>query len=239
MQSELILITIFGLPVNCTLVRGVSFSKIMINRYSLFFFYCAFLTLLSCTGPIEKKELTIENPTNYVFNVSKAELKEKIITFFNEHNYLDSEFYESSVFYFEIDGGDGKMPVSFSAETSENPVFGKSYFYGQKTSDDIFLYAYAYWPSPIYHSRGKPLEFRSNYIVKLTSIDSTHTRVSVVAKEPEVVNGTECCGMHGPYAKTFPVKATSIEEYTLIVFIAEQLGVRHLKSVNLDTKGDL
>jgi hypothetical protein len=190
----------------------------------------------SCTGPIEKRELISENPTEYIFKVPKDSLKSLIIASFNDYKWMHSEFYESSIFYDEGPGY-GKMQISFAAETSADKGFGTIYFNGYKTSNDIFLYPMGgHWLSSIYHSRGKSLKFSASYVIKFTEIDSMQTKMAISPHEPYVINGTECCGPHGSYAKTFPVQGTTVEEYSLILFIAEQLGVKTLNPLNLKTK---
>jgi hypothetical protein len=59
-------------------------------------------------------------------------------------------------------------------------------------------------------------------VIKLRSIEKNETELEIFAVQPVVIHGTECCGPHGRYGKKVHVKATTIEEYCLIVFIAEQ-----------------
>jgi hypothetical protein len=50
------------------------------------------------------------------------------------------------------------------------------------------------------------------------------TLLRITPENPVVLFGTRCCGPHGDYANEIVVDPTTIEEYTLIKYIAEQLN---------------
>jgi len=137
---------------------------------------------------------------------------------------------------------DVHFPCSFIAETSKDTIFSKEYFSKPNTKDDIFLATLGeVWLSKYYFSKDHPLQFVSNYIIKLEKVNDSMTKIRVIADQPMVINGTDCCGPHGQYARFTPVSGTSIEEYTLLEFIASRLGDTTLVPIKLpeDTKTTL
>jgi hypothetical protein len=195
------------------------------------------ILIVSCSGPgpIEKKKLVAENPTEQILDVPHNELEQQIVSIFKNYSYINSKYYNSSLFYYNVEDF-GKMFVAFHAETSDHQVFSSEYFAKPGTRDDIYLYTHEYWLSPIYYSEGEPLEYLTPFSIKLTSISETSTKIKITAEDPKVIHGTECCGPHGRYAKQISVSPTTIEEYSLILFIAEQIGVSNLKPLVTEIK---
>ena len=199
-------------------------------------------TLLSCDNlkKLETKQLVLSNPTEHIFNIPVDKLRQTILDSFNEHKELDSPFYKSSIFYYNADIGDGKgeqkMLVSFNAETSENAIFGKKHFENPNYKNDIYIHSFGqFWYSPIYFAGGEPLEFRTPFILTLEELDDKTTLLKVRAEQPKVLKGVEGLTAHGFYSKEVEVAPTSIEEYSIILFLAEQLGDTTLKQLNTKT----
>lgn len=188
---------------------------------------------------LETKELVETNPTEYIFNVPLDKLKQTILESFNENKDLSSPFYQSSIFYFKVDMGSGehKMTVSFDAETTADSLFGKEHFQKPNTENDIYIHSFGqFWYSPIYFSDGEPLEFRTPFILTLEKLDDQRTRLKVKAEDPKVLKGVAGLTAHGFYSNEIEVQPTTIEEYSLILFIAERLGDTTLKPLTIKTK---
>jgi hypothetical protein len=80
------------------------------------------------------------------------------------------------------------------------------------------------WNSKYYYTKNRPLKFISNYIIKFESLNESLTKVTIAADDPQVINGTTCCGPHGTEARYAPVLGSTVEEYALLEYIASKLG---------------
>jgi hypothetical protein len=133
--------------------------------------------------------------------------------------------------------GEHKMTVSFNAETPADSLFGREHFEKPNTENDIFIHSFGqFWYSPIYFAGGKPLEFRTPFILTLEEIDKERTLLKVRPEHPKVIKGVAGLTAHGFYSKEIEVEPTTVEEYTLILFIAEQLGDTTLRPLTIRTK---
>jgi hypothetical protein len=185
--------------------------------------------LLSCVtnDPIRKRILLKDNPTELVFPLSKDSLRTAVINIFNSNAEIRSKFYNNSIFYLTTNDGE-KVPIAFRAEGIENSIFTEVYFTNNPNSEEVYLYnsSGSSWLSPVYYvDDNKALPFRSSFIVAFDSLETNKTRLKVTAENPVVIYGTECCDPHGYYGKEVAIPPTTIEEYSLILFIAEQLAV--------------
>jgi hypothetical protein len=129
------------------------------------------------------------------------------------------------------------MDVTFKAETADNPLFGREYFKNPDTENDIYIHSFGqFWYSPVYYAGGKPLEFRTPFILTLQKIDEERTLLKVRPETPRVIKGAAGLTAHGFVSKEIEVAPTTVEEYSLILFIAEQLGDTTLRPLNIKTK---
>jgi hypothetical protein len=160
-------------------------------------------------------------------------LRQTIIKSFNEHKWIKSKFYDSSVFFFEFKGD--RHQTSFNAETYPG-LFGKEYFEKEGTQNDIYLYSHEYWTSPIYYAGGQSLNCRTAFILTLKRIDEEKTLLTIKADNLKVIKGVDGLTAHGFVSKDIEVEPTTVEEYSLISFIAEQLGDTTLKPLTIKTK---
>jgi len=209
----------------------------MKNNIQLLLLTLTTIIVVGCNNSkeITTKELETKNPTEYVFNIEIDSLKYSVVNIFNEHLSTSSTMYGSSLFFNKTD--DIKHQVFFVAELKEDASFGKKYFNNKETQNNIYLHSFGnYWYSPIYYTDNKKLECRTPFIIELKEVNQNMTLMSIKPEKLVVLNGTECCGPHGFYSKEFEVEPTTVEEYTLILFIAEQLGVTDLKPLNIKTK---
>ena len=191
------------------------------------------------TDPIETKLFPFKNVSSHSFRFNLDKLKDTISSLFNFENQHNSK-YLNNVFYFypsdEKEKEDYKMFMDFQVETKETALFGSNYYEKPNTSNDIYIHNFGtYWLSKLYYSKGKPLEYRTAFIIKLTKINNDSTRISIEAEQPKVINGIIGLGAHGPIARETIVEPTTIEEYSILLFIADKLGDRTLLPLQLPT----
>ena len=177
--------------------------------------------------PIEKKTFTTKNNPEHIFKLSGNALRDSIISFFKIENGPDENKFLSNIFH------NTNMPVHFAAETNRDTIFSREYFSSQRASNDVFLTTFHDgWLSKFYYSGSHPLIYLSDFAVQLSKIDSITTRIKVVALNPEVINGMGI-GVHGPKYEYSQVEPTSIEEYSILLFIADKLGDKTLLPLKL------
>jgi hypothetical protein len=198
-------------------------------------------TLLGCDNlnKLETKELVETNSTEHIFNVPLDTLRRTILDSFNENKEFHSAFYQSSIFHFSMDMGnrEHRMTVSFNAESAGDALFGKNHFKNPNTDGDIYIHSFGqFWYSPIYYAGGQALEFRTPFILTLKKMNDDQTLLKVTPEAPKVIKGVAGLTAHGFYSKEIDVDPTTVEEYSLILFIAEQLGDTTLKPLKIKTK---
>jgi hypothetical protein len=189
------------------------------------------------TEPIEKRKFPTKNIAKHTFKVNINILKDSIVAFFSIENQLENKFLKAVFFnYMSPDdkSEENKTSIIFNAETPKDSLFSRQYFCKPNTSNDIYLHDFGFtWFSKLYFSKGSPLNYRTAFIVKLAKLTDKSTVVTVRAEDPVVINGTAGFGVHGPIAKETQVQPSSIEEYTLLLFIADKLGDNGLLPLKL------
>ena len=192
--------------------------------------------LFSCEQLLETKELIQANPTEHIFDVPVADLRQVILASFNSNKQSNSQFYQSSVFYFNAEVESRLvMPVTFMAETADHPfqLFSKKHFEIPNTQNDIYLYSHEYWHSPIYHIVNRPVLYRAFFILTLEELDQQKTLLRIRTETQNVIVGPSG---DGNGLNEVDVPPTTIEEYSLILFIAEQLGDSTLTPLSIKTR---
>ena len=170
-----------------------------------------------------------------MFHIESNKLKDTIISFFNLDNQFENKIL-ARIFYTKI-LDTLNMNLTFETETSKDKHFSEEYFSKQNTSNDIFLHAFGEsWPSKFYYSLNHSLDYTANFVIRLNRINDTSTKVSIIADNPEIINGISGYGVHGPVARYTPVQPTTIEEYTLLEFIASKLGDKTLLPLKLPSR---
>jgi len=160
------------------------------------------------------------------------QLRDTIIRLFDSGYQIPDNPILSTVFMDVMVPKEHPMEAIFHPETSKTAVFGIHYFADKNTANDVYIDDMgSYWASPVYFHNGKPFEYISAFAFKFIPLNANQTKLTVRAIKPEIVNGTTCCGPHGNYSITQQVKPTTIEEYTLITYIASKLGVKGLPPV--------
>jgi hypothetical protein len=190
----------------------------------------------SCTEspkPVVIKKLAHPNPTSYTFDFPVDKLRDKVINLFS----IDPQTNDSILKVVFIDRILKEHPfqINFVAETSDKAAFGTDYYKNVENSDDIFLFSMgSYWYSPLYFRKNnEPFLFFTSFAFKFKAISDQKTLLSVIDINPIISNGTKCCGHSGYMAIEEKVQPTTVEEYTLILYIAEKLGVRGLAPLRL------
>jgi len=200
--------------------------------------FIIFFQLIGCktNNLIHEKHLKTTYPISHIYDLPIQSLHDSILSYFSIERQLSSKLNQNSIFYYNTDFSKKKIKhqVIFSAETSKNQLFSKDFFTTSGNENDIYIHSFGqYWYSSLYFVGNKPLEFRSQFGLKLMPIDSTKTLLKIEIISPKVLNGTEGQGPHGPYSKEVSVKSTTIEEYSLLFYIAEQIGDTTLLPLDL------
>jgi hypothetical protein len=191
-------------------------------------------TVFSCTSTesINLKSFPIKNIPEHNFRVSISKLHDTIASLFNFENQEENKILSSIFYYYYPEGM--KHLIYFSAETKDNAVFSREYFSKPNTSYDIYVHAYGdVWPSKLYFSGKKQLDYRTPFIIKLTKIDTNSTRINIIAESPKVINGISGYSAHGAVARETSVEPTTIEEYSILLFIASKLGDSSMLPIKL------
>ncbi|MBS1666254.1 MAG: hypothetical protein JST58_02655 [Bacteroidetes bacterium] len=184
------------------------------------------------TEPIEPKQFSIRNDPEHIFNIGLEKIKDSIASLFNFENQYKNEILKPVFTFYTWDEDSSEkheMPIFFKAETTKDSIFSKCYFRNTNTKNDIYLFTMGNsWPSKLYFSKGKPLDYTTSFIIKLSAQSPSSTKVTIVAEEPIVFNGIKGFGVHAPIARETKVNSSTIEEYTLLLFIADKLGDKSL-----------
>lgn len=184
-------------------------------------------------GPIKEYPYPIKNIPEHVFKLNINTLEDTLLTFFKMENGPQENKFLREVFYFYHDTT--RFEIYFNAETSKDTILSDEYFEQPNTSNDILLHSYhGTWISKFYYSDSQPIKYTADFVLKLTKIDDRLTDVKVIAINPEIVNGLEL-GVHGPMNIYTKAQPTTIEEYSVLLFIADNLGDTTLLPLKLPT----
>ena len=193
------------------------------------------ISVFSCTESHEKveiKKLRHPNPTEYTFHRPIQSLHDTVIRMFNFTNQFNDIVLKKT---FNQQSDDGVTDnIIFHPETADSSVSGSDYFKIANNKNDIFLDHLEDWSSSVYHHKNVPFKYTVKFATKLKAIDKDNTLLSIKPFDAEIYNGSKCCGpCLGNYALAQKVQPTTVEEYTLILFIAEHLGVTGLQPIEI------
>jgi len=210
----------------------------MRNSLSLVFGMFIILMITRCTEspkPVEKRRLVYTNPTTYTFKMPIKQLRDTIVQLFGIAPQLDDKTLMKIFYYKWPETGDAHiMQAMLEPETSDKAAFGTEYFKKPGTNNNIFLTQMGdYWYSTIYFDNNKPFKFTSSYTIEFKQLSNNSTAITVNAFHPQIINGTKCCGPHGNYSIYQNVQPTTVEEYTIILYIAQKLNIHGLNSLQL------
>jgi len=191
-------------------------------------------TTQSCktVDPIEIRPFPNKNIPEHTFNSGLDKLKDSIVSLFSSENQTNNKYLNNIFYDFMTEDNhseENKIFIPFQAETINTALFGKAYFSKPNSSNSIYLHNFGTpWPSRLYYSKDKPLRYRTAFIIELSTINDVSTKVSIIAEDAKVLNGISSYGAHGAVARETKVEPTSIEEYSILLFIADKLGDKTL-----------
>jgi hypothetical protein len=123
------------------------------------------------------------------------------------------------------------MNVVYSAETRENPLFARETFSRAGDETDVYLHSFGEPVlSSVYCVFGRRLPYRGEFAIRVRAVGEG-SRVSVEALNPRVLKGIGGVGPHGTYSAEIPVRPTTIEEYSLLLYIGHALGAPPMPAV--------
>jgi hypothetical protein len=201
------------------------------NCLIVFIYVVLFIQSCKTTESVETRYFPVKNVPEHIFNITVDTLREKIVESFEFKNQTGNKILED-IFYFVHEGQ--KHLIFFSTETSKKPLFSIHYFSKPNTENDIYIHDFGNtWVSKLYFNNGKPMECRTAFIIKLSKVNDSKTKVKIVAENPKVINGIVGYGPHGAIARETEVESSTIEEYALLLFIADKLGDKTLHPLKL------
>jgi hypothetical protein len=172
--------------------------------------------------PLSVHRLSTPNPTSYRFKVPLAEAKKKISEGFHPRTQLKSPLYRSLGFR---EAGSNNPYLMFTVETAGTALFCKKIFEQHGNTIDFCLHTYGTAiKSWSYFALGESLPYLAKFGVSVVTEDQ-HTLISITTINPNVLKGFGGMSLHGPYEKKVPVEPTTIEEYSLLLYIGNLLGV--------------
>jgi len=187
------------------------------------------LLAVSCShgvSRVETRALSSPNPTSFLFPFPVQQVYTNALDALSiEHQAEDPVFGRSL---------DEHLEGLFS-ECATNAVFGEGVFRDPANSQDIYLHSFdtPIVISSVYHGRYGNMPFIATFHVHLAGND-TNTTVTVTAGDTEVANGTKFgfgpCGPGQGY-NCEPVKPTTVEEYTILRYLGNYLGVTNMPGV--------
>lgn len=178
--------------------------------------------LLSLAGPgvagDAKKfhpDFRVKNPTSWSFPFPLAEVRAKAREAFS----LDHQIAHPVPLAFST-----PMMNTLDMLTVDDVEKGGALQATFKDSNDIHLNDLrdVLWYSMIYGGK----EAVASFVIHFDPAGEKTTRVTVTAVDPKVIDGLACCGPHGLYARYVPAAATTHEEYTILRYLGEFLGVK-------------
>ena len=184
---------------------------------------------------VEQKILLNPNQTCLTIKLPINKLRDTLVEIFDIDHQEDNKIL-GRIFFYKSDPKDlGVHQITFWPETSDTCTFGKEYFKKPNTKNDVFLTQYGEaWYSAMYFNKSKPFEFRTEFAIQLKELSKNSTLITAKALDPKILNGKKCCGpCLGNYSLEEKVQPTTVEEYTLILYIAEQLSIKGLPRLQL------
>ena len=191
------------------------------------------LAAVSCShgvSRIQTRSLARPNPTTYSFPLPVEEVHVGALQAFStKHQYKEPIFNKPArTDYWES---------VLSTECSTNATYGRAVFADPANAHDIYLHS-SHAPfaiSAVYRGQNGGLPFMADFHLHLASSDS-NTLVTVTASDAELVNGTKfgigSCGP-GQHWNYVSVKPTTVEEYHIIRYLGDYLGMTNMPAVIL------
>ena len=192
----------------------------------------AVIVLCTSCSRMQTRNLASPNPTSYSFPFSSQHVHDAaMVAFSSDYQWKHPIF--------------GRQPSGFRSplwiESVTNAIVSKTIFDDPLNAQDVYLHC-GHDPvvrSAVYVGKDGNLPFIADFHLHLQTADSSGTIVSVAALNVEVINGEHFgLGSCGPgMANTYvPVKPTTVEEYTILRYLGNYLGVSNMPAVNVPTE---
>ncbi|MES2773768.1 MAG: hypothetical protein V4722_06270 [Bacteroidota bacterium] len=208
--------------------------------------FCIFAFVFSITGAtkgtvkVEIKVLASPNGTSHIFHLPPNLLKDTLVALFRFGSQFENPYLERVFRHY----GFVNLPQIFlNSKTAKDGAYcyGKFCYDFKKpgTENDVIIDGGRPWDSPVYHEYGTPLPYYTPFVLKLKSIDKEHTQVTIETVDPQVFISkwywTQCwdCGIWGIDSRSTPVQSTTIEEHTLLLYIADKLGDKTVEALQM------
>ena len=188
---------------------------------------------VSCSHGVSRirtQALPSPNPTTYSFPLPVEEVHTKALEAFSMAHQCKQPIFKkpATTDYWRS---------TLVAECSTNTLMGKSVFADPANTPDIYFHS-SHTPiaiSAVYRGRDGGLPLIADFHVHMAGSGSG-TLVTVRASETEVVNGTKfgigSCGP-GQHWNYVSVKPTTIEEYSILRYLGQYLGITNMPAVIL------
>ena len=206
--------------------------------FELIMVLAAVLAAFSCNAGVQRIQtysLPGSNPTSYSFPLPVTEVHQRAWQAFSmEHQDTHPIFRKSSSMALETNL---LFESTLFAECATNAVFAEKIFHDPANSNDIYLHSFGspFVISPVYHGKKGGFPFIASFHVHLAA-SGTNTIATVIASDTQVINGTKFgfgpCGP-GMANNYVDVKPTTIEEYTILRYLGDYLGVTNMPPVVL------
>jgi hypothetical protein len=167
--------------------------------------------LFSCKKRIEKLELIYKNPIEYIFDISKDSLYNKI------HD-----------FYFQ-----GISSYTLENKNIISPEI-RELLLKKDNQQDLYLRGISPLKSKVYRRNNKFLDYFVSFYLHLEKIDENHTRVMISTIKPEIVIGLELFPSPPNLTRSYKkisVEPSTIEEYEILLKIGKTIGQKDMPSL--------
>ncbi|MCP4542364.1 MAG: hypothetical protein GY832_35020 [Chloroflexi bacterium] len=182
---------------------------------------------------IQVKELPQPNPTTYVFAVPVSEVHERVY-YGIRSGWRSRDKFFGSLGFVTIPWRGTTDTVGFFVETKDEASFGKRVFNDPANDNDLFLRrSGSSIASRTYFALDEPLPYETEFQIHLEPIGTDSTQVTVVSLNPAVLKGVGGLGPHGYYPAEIAVEPSTIEEYTILLYIGHVLGDTSMPELKL------
>jgi hypothetical protein len=184
---------------------------------------------------IQTLALSQPNPTTYSFPLAVGDFHARALEAFSTYHQIEDPIFPVPPEATSLPKG-MRLESRFSVELSGAGGCFSSVFTNLDNDNDIYLqnFTMPFTLSPLYRGRNGGLPFVASFYLHLVAATSGSTVVTVTAMDAQVINGEHFgAGPCGPgYGWRYePVKPTTIEEYTILRYLGQYVGLSNMPSV--------
>jgi hypothetical protein len=188
----------------------------LLTKNKIILFFLISIVFVSCKHITKKAFLCgTTNPTEYYFNASMEELKQKIIQDFESQENINI----NDIYCRKMTVYTKQNHTSFNS-IFENLINRNDIVLCDEYSEPFYIY------SDVYYIANRPLLYNvGGFHLHIDSIDSNLTKIRVIVLDPKVVIGNQlfCIPSHCGY-RYKKVEPTTIEEYKILYRIGKSIG---------------